>query len=156
LGGLKDISEPMHFTVFNSTDRFYLDGELRAGEEIRNDPALLARVDFNGDGVVELDGLLKAKWNGMKNSLINGNIEGALNFHHGILKDRYDAIYDLLGSDFPILAQQMQDKELIYATGDRAKYRIKRDHNIDGQTVTITYYLQCFSIPRPLASGSLI
>jgi hypothetical protein len=76
-----------------------------------------------------------------------------VNFHHGILKDRYDAIYDLLGSDLPILAQQMQDKELIYATGDRAKYRIKRDHNIDGQTVTITYYLQCFSIPRPLASG---
>ena len=53
LGGLKDISEPMHFTVFNSTDRFYLDGELRTGDEIRNDPALLARVDFNGDGVVD-------------------------------------------------------------------------------------------------------
>jgi len=34
-----------------------------------------------------------------------------------------------------------QDIEIVYATGDRAKYRIRRDHDIDGQTVKITYYI---------------
>jgi hypothetical protein len=35
----------------------------------------------------------------------------------------------------------MQNIEMIFAKGDRAKYRVKRDHNIGGQTVTITYYI---------------
>jgi len=49
--GMKDINEPMHIVVWNSTDRFYLDGALRTADEIRNDSQLLSRVDHNGDGV---------------------------------------------------------------------------------------------------------
>lgn len=88
-----------------------------------------------------LDALLKAKWNGMKAALIDGDIQKALLYQYEGLRDKYEAIYNLLGSDLATKIQQMQDIELIYATGDRAKYRIKRDHNIDGQTVTITYYI---------------
>jgi hypothetical protein len=49
--GMKDINEPMHISVWNATDRFYLDGVLRTADEIRNDPFLLSRVDHDGDGV---------------------------------------------------------------------------------------------------------
>ncbi|OGL46731.1 MAG: hypothetical protein A2W05_02170 [Candidatus Schekmanbacteria bacterium RBG_16_38_10] len=49
--GMKDLNEPQHFSIWNATDRFYLDGVLRTANEIRNDPSLLARVDFNGNGI---------------------------------------------------------------------------------------------------------
>jgi hypothetical protein len=88
-----------------------------------------------------LDGLLKAKWNRMKAALVAGDIGGALGYHHEGARDKYEAIYSLLGSDLANKVNQMQDIELIYAKGERAKYRIRRDHNINGQTVTITYYI---------------
>lgn len=49
--GMKDIGEPQHHVFMNTTDRFYLDGVLRTADEIKSTPALLARVDHNGDGV---------------------------------------------------------------------------------------------------------
>ena len=52
LEGKKDLNEPMHLVVINSTDRFYLDGVLRTGDEIRQDQALKDRVDFDGDGEI--------------------------------------------------------------------------------------------------------
>lgn len=49
IGGF-NISEPTYLTVFNNTDYFALDGAFYTPEQIRSDPELLARVDFNGDG----------------------------------------------------------------------------------------------------------
>ncbi len=89
----------------------------------------------------EFDAMLQEKWDDMKTALIAGDIQGALRLHHGMLRDKYEAIYKLLGNDLSTKVQQMQDIELIYAEGDRAKYRIRRDHTIEGQTVTITYYI---------------
>ncbi len=88
-----------------------------------------------------LDALLREKWGGMKGALAAGDHEKALSYHHPAFKDRYETIYHLLGSDISSLAQQMQDIELIFAEGNRAKYRISRDHEIDQQIVTITYYV---------------
>jgi hypothetical protein len=89
----------------------------------------------------DLDALLRAKWNRMRSALIAGDIEEALRYHHEVLKDKYEAIYNLLSTNLPSLAQQMQDIELIYAEDSRAKYRIRRDHEINGENVTITYYI---------------
>jgi hypothetical protein len=50
--GFKDLNEPHHFSIWNATDRFYLDEVLRTADEIRNDPILLSRVDFDMDGIV--------------------------------------------------------------------------------------------------------
>lgn len=55
--GMKDLNEPQHFSIWNTTDRFYLDGVLRTADEIRTTPVLLARVDFDGDGVVNEIGI---------------------------------------------------------------------------------------------------
>ena len=91
--------------------------------------------------LAQLDALLTAKWGGSKSKLVAGNVEDALQYIHGTSRDKYESIYEFLGDDLPTLAAQMQDIELIYAEGDRAKYRISRDHDIDGEIVTLTYYI---------------
>lgn len=53
--GMLNISEPTYLMVFNNTDYFGLDGVFYTPGEIRDDPALLAKVDFNGDGVEDID-----------------------------------------------------------------------------------------------------
>ena len=88
-----------------------------------------------------LDTLLTAKWAGMKSALIAGDVDRALEHHHEDTRERYAAIYNALGSDLPVLAQQMQEISLIYYEDQRAKYRIRQDHDVEGQTVTITYYI---------------
>ncbi|MBN1849510.1 MAG: tandem-95 repeat protein [Deltaproteobacteria bacterium] len=88
-----------------------------------------------------IDALLHAVWTGMKTALINGDIDGALGYHHPIGRDKYQTIYEFLGDTLSIEAQQMQNIEIIFIEGDRAKYRIRRNHIIDGETITITYYI---------------
>jgi len=50
--GRKDLFEPMHVSLFNASDYFYLDRVLRTSEEIRNDDTLRSRVDFDRDGIL--------------------------------------------------------------------------------------------------------
>ena len=88
-----------------------------------------------------LDALLKAKWNDMKAALIDGDIEAALNYLYDTSREKYEAIYNLVGSELQIKAQQMQDIELVFAEGNRAKYRINREHDVNGELITVTYYI---------------
>ncbi len=88
-----------------------------------------------------LDGLLKAKWSGMRTALVDGDVDKALTYHNDRFRDKYESIYNSLGSNLSTLAQNMRDIELVFLEGNRAKYAINRDHNIDGQTVTITYFI---------------
>ncbi len=90
---------------------------------------------------IELDALLQEKWSGMKAALIAGDLEGALKYHLEYSRDKYATIYDTLGSGLPMLAQQMQNISPVFYDEARAKYRIRQDHEIEGQTVTITYYI---------------
>jgi hypothetical protein len=89
----------------------------------------------------KLDSLLRQEWDDFKTSLIEGNIASALSRHHSLFKDKYDSKYSFLGDNLPVLVERMQDIELDYIEDDVAKYRINRDHNIDGTIVTITYYI---------------
>jgi hypothetical protein len=88
-----------------------------------------------------LDALLQQKWADMKAALISGNIEEALKYHHERSHESCSAIYNAIGSDLPTLVSQMQNISLIYCVDGTAKYRIRQDHNINGQIVTITYYV---------------
>ena len=90
---------------------------------------------------VVLDTLLQDKWAGMKAALISGNIEHALRFHHERYHEKYTAIYNAFGDDLPTLSGQMQDISWISYTDGIAKYRIGQNHDINGQIVTITYYV---------------
>jgi hypothetical protein len=88
-----------------------------------------------------IDALLVERWEEMKAALAAGRMEVALEHHHKEARTRYEAIYAALGSDLPVLVEQMQEISPVYFEQSRAKYRIRRDQDIAGQTVTVTYYV---------------
>ncbi len=87
----------------------------------------------------ELDALLRAKWNAMKACLLAGDGQGASVYYNSATRSNYEAIFTALGDQLPQIAQQMQDIELIHAGEGYAKYRIRRDEIIGGETHSITY-----------------
>jgi hypothetical protein len=88
-----------------------------------------------------LDGLLRDKWAGMKAALMAGDVQGALAYHHEYARKRYGAIYNALGDALPALIGQMQAISWICYVDGTVKYRIRQDHEIDGEVVTVTYYI---------------
>jgi len=88
----------------------------------------------------EMDGILKGKWDGMKEGLASGDIEKALRYFHEGSKEKYREAFGVLGGDLPSIAAGMQDMTFLYARGNTAKGRVLRHQVIDGQTMTITYY----------------
>lgn len=74
----------------------------------------------------ELDALLKAKWEGMKNDLSGGSIEGALKYFSANSQAEYREIFELLASQLPTLASGMREINMIGASGTVAEYYIKR------------------------------
>jgi len=89
----------------------------------------------------EIDGILKKRWEDMKVALLRKDVEGAVQcfLEHG--RDRHGQIFTLLIDDLPRIVSDMKDIEMIYLENGIAKYRIRRDHIIDGRTVQITYYI---------------
>ena len=88
-----------------------------------------------------LDTLLRSKWDGMKAALIAGDISAALEFHQPDTWERYGAIYNALGDQLPALVENMREMSPVYIGGTRAKYEILREHELEGQTVEVTYYI---------------
>jgi hypothetical protein len=89
----------------------------------------------------QLDTLLKAKWNSMRSALVAGNIIGALSHFSSDSTDKYQAAFTRLQAQIPSIAVNMRNIELIYVNDSIAKYRIKREQIINGQQMTISYYL---------------
>ena len=89
----------------------------------------------------QLDMLLKAKWDDVKTALIAGDIETALRYHNEKSHEKYTAIYNALGAHLPTLVAQMQNLSWIGYADGTAKYRIRQDHDVEGQIVTITYVI---------------
>jgi len=89
----------------------------------------------------ELDTLLKGKWEGMKRALVNRNIEGGLMYFYDGSKESYRQAFNVILNELPKIVSDMLGIEMIYVKGDLAKYRIRRDQNIDGTLQTLTYYI---------------
>ncbi len=89
----------------------------------------------------QLDALLKAKWMEMKGALTAQDIDGALAFFADESKQHYNDIFSALNSQLPQLTQEMQDIQMITATGADAKYRIRKNELYNGQMLSITYYV---------------
>jgi len=99
---------------------------------------------------VELDALLRTKWDGMKAALSDQRIGDALNYFNDDTKDLYSEIYTALYGNLPQVVGEMQDIELLYAKGNVAKYRIRRTEPYGARTFTITYYLYFAKIENGL------
>jgi len=89
----------------------------------------------------EIDTLLKGKWDGMKEKLINGSVEGALGYYSEDSKERYRTAFTKLSDKISLIVSNMQDIELIYVKEGIAKYRVRREQAINGELKTVTYYI---------------
>ncbi len=87
------------------------------------------------------DAWLKARWNMMKNALVAGDTEAALNCFAESSKDGYREIFSLLSPGISDTASAMRDSELIYVRDYTAKSRIRREQQIRGTVYDITYYI---------------
>ncbi|MGE5810897.1 MAG: hypothetical protein ACM339_05310, partial [Ignavibacteria bacterium] len=85
----------------------------------------------------ELDALLKGKWHGMKEALIDKNVEKAMNCFLSSSRERYRYIFNSLLDSLPDIVAGMQEIEMISGEDKVAEYRIKRVED-EGD---ITYYI---------------
>jgi hypothetical protein len=88
-----------------------------------------------------MDTMLRAKWNGMKSALMNSDVQTALSYFLQTTKQDYQEIFNLLADKLPGIASGMRDIEPIYYQDKVAKYRIKRQETVQGQTYDSTYYI---------------
>jgi hypothetical protein len=89
----------------------------------------------------QLDSLLQGKWSAMKAALGNRNIEGALSYFDEHTQELYHEIYTALSDDLPAIAAAMQAIELVETGENHARYRIRKEQNHGGGTLTITHYI---------------
>jgi hypothetical protein len=88
-----------------------------------------------------IDGKLRAKWSAMKTALIAVDNQKALAHFHSGTKSDYADIFSALGTQLPGIASAMREIEPIYFESKVAKYRIKREETVQGQTYDVTYYI---------------
>ena len=109
-----------------------------------------SRVMVNVLDNTKLDALLKTKWDRMKEALSAGDVEGSLGYFLETSKNKYRDAFNAKISDLPQVFTNMQNIEMIYIRDGIAKYRVNREHQIDGQSVTITYYIYFMTDGRGL------
>jgi hypothetical protein len=86
--------------------------------------ALIQIYDF-----VEFDELLTRKWEGMKDALGQGDIEGALNFVAAGKRDSYRRMFTALGAQLANIDQILTDISFVEHQGLRAEYQMIRVDN---------------------------
>ncbi|MDA8139427.1 MAG: hypothetical protein M0036_12315 [Desulfobacteraceae bacterium] len=98
----------------------------------------------------QLDALLQAKWNAMKNELAAGNIERAAAHFSGATQDTYREIFTATAAQLPQVAAQMRPIQLITVEDGVAKYRIKRSEVHQGRSYDISYWIYFESVGNGL------
>lgn len=89
----------------------------------------------------QLDALLRAKWQAMKDALGNRDISKALGYLSEDNRKLYTKIYTLLDARLPEIAQQMRELELVQVEGGVAEYRIKKNEVFNGQSYDISHHV---------------
>lgn len=126
------------YNIGTTTPGIYYIGAEAADEEARiyTDTVGLLVLDPEA-----MDTMLRAKWNGMKSALMNSDVQTALRYFPQTTKQDYQEIFNLLADKLPGIASGMREIESIYFQDKIAKYRIKRQEIVQGQTYDITYYI---------------
>ena len=125
---------------------YYITAEATDGESsIYTNTVALVVVDL-----AAMDAMLRAKWNEMKSALINGDINGALNFFTYPSRNEYEQIFAILSDQLPNIASNMEDIQIIYVNDFVSKYRIRKDEIINGENYRVTYYIHFLKNPHGL------
>lgn len=121
----------------STPDIYYISAEATDEEaRVYTDTVALVVMDL-----VKMDAMLRTKWNGMKTSLINGDITGVLTYSYESARGNYEEIFNTLSSDISEIASTMRDIELIYSEERITKYRIKKQELVQGQNYDMSYYI---------------
>lgn len=99
--------------------------------------AYTASTVVNVMSLEQMDALLKAKWDEMKQTLATGDIEKTMSFFSDASQEKYRGIFTYLHDKLPEMAAEMSNIQLIYLRDGRAKYRIRRME----ERQEITYYI---------------
>ncbi len=86
-----------------------------------------------------LDAHLRTIWGGMKEAMINGNIEQAVSAFSETTHEKYSEIYSVLSTELSQIAQEMTEIEPLAYQNNLAIYRIKRIDEINGEEHGISY-----------------
>ncbi len=89
----------------------------------------------------DLDTMFKAKWNGMKTALLQNDIEAAVSYFTLKTSSDYRDMFTAISDQLTSFVGDMQEIESVIFTQDGAKYRIRKEQIIEGETHTITYYI---------------
>jgi hypothetical protein len=77
----------------------------------------------------------------MQSNIANQNYSKALKTISEGSKELYQDMYSELAAELPGVVSSMSPPELVFTRGGYAKYRTTRTQNINGKSVTITYYI---------------
>ncbi len=77
----------------------------------------------------QLDNLLKAKWEGMKTALVNGDIEGAVSYFAERSKDSFQQRFTLLALHLPQIVADMGAVTMVNIKNNVAEYDLRTDRN---------------------------
>ena len=88
-----------------------------------------------------IDALLQAKWEGMKERLVERDIEGALQHFIPGSQGRYRDILSAIKDVLPQMAKDMRSVQLVYLRDGIGKYRIRRSEMTGGVMSELTYYI---------------
>jgi len=90
---------------------------------------------------VVLDALLQTKWTGMKGALSAGDIPQALAQIVASARDGYTTLFNNLGVRLSEFGDNMPPIQPVYFEGTYSKYRLRRQQQVGGTEMTITYYV---------------
>ncbi len=73
----------------------------------------------------EMDSLLRSKWEGMKARLLEGDVEGAMDFFNESKREAYRRLLKALSANLPAIVSEMSDIQLIQYTAGAAIYDLR-------------------------------
>jgi chitodextrinase len=101
----------------------------------------------------KIDTTLRQKWDEMKAAMTNKNVDGALKNFNDASKEEYREIFTSIINDLPALAIEMSNLEFVCIRGPVAKYRLKRNEEIEGQQYNLTYYV--YYVQNPFGNWTI-
>jgi len=114
-----------HTAKMTTPGIYYFTGKVsNASDQIYTDT--IAVQVFDG---AELDTLLRAKWMGMRQALVQNDIPTAASFFIESKKNAYREIFTALSSKLPQISHALDDIQLIKITYNSAEYDIRTTHN---------------------------
>jgi uncharacterized protein YjdB len=88
-----------------------------------------------------LDGILQARWTGLKASLMAGDASAALQHFLEHERDSYAALFSSAVAQLQALGADMPTIQPVYFTETVAKYRLRRQQQVNGTLMRITHYV---------------